>query len=159
MEYKVVEREPVTVACLRHLGPYGRSIEEYWQNVFVPWLRINKLESNPRYGIARDNPMHTPAEKCRYDSCVAVDEDFYPNGSAFKALIPGGRYAVFGFKGRAEQLGMAWQRIMCDWMTEEMHINDQRPAFTYHPPGAIYSLEYDAFECELCVPIIPPLLE
>ncbi len=159
MKYKIVERKDVTVACLRYTGPYGKGIEEYWKNVFVPWMKISKLEGTPRYGIAQDNPLVTAAEKCRYDACVEVPEDYAVSGSAFKQLIPGGKYAVFSFKGRVEQLGVAWQRILCDWMPKDMHVNDLRPAFTYHPVGAMYSFEYGAFECELCVPIVPPVVD
>ena len=74
MKITLIDRHPVTVAYLRHLGPYGEPIARFWQETYVPWAVMNKLgEDHARYGIAtttraslrQRNADTTPALKCR----------------------------------------------------------------------------------------------
>ena len=107
MNVRLIDRKPVTVAYLRHLGPYGEPISMFWKNVYYPWAVTNGLLDRPRYGISYDDPSITAPEQCRYDACAEVAPDFVPSGGAFKTTIPGGRYAALAFRGNAEQVGHA----------------------------------------------------
>ena len=91
MNVKLVDRQPVTVAYLRHLGPYGEPISLFWQNTYYPWAVTNNLLERPRYGISHDDPSITAAEQCRYDACAEIAPDFVASGGAFKTTIPGGQ--------------------------------------------------------------------
>jgi len=45
---KLIDRQPLTVAYLRHLGPYGEPISLFWQNTYYPWAVTNNLLERPR---------------------------------------------------------------------------------------------------------------
>lgn len=66
MKVTLIDRQPATVAYLRHLGPYGEPIARFWQEVYVPWAVMNKLGADhARYGISHDDPSITAPEQCR----------------------------------------------------------------------------------------------
>ena len=45
MKVKIIDRSPVRVAYLRHVGPYGQPLS--WQEVVYPWLATNDLLDQP----------------------------------------------------------------------------------------------------------------
>lgn len=154
MKVTLIDRQPVTIAYLRHLGSYGESIARFWQESYVPWAVMNKLgKDHARYGIAHDDPSITALEQCRYDACAEVPPDFMVIGSALKTTIPGGKYAVLKFKGTVEQVGEAWAALLRDWLPSSGLQLDARPCFEYYPKGAAYDCETGEFECEICIPV------
>jgi len=155
MNVKLIDRQPVTVACLRHLGPYGEPISLFWQNTYYPWAVTNNLLEQARYGISHDDPSITSPEQCRYDAGAEVAPNFVASGGAFRTTIPGGRYAVLGFKGTAEQVGEAWTALLRDWLPSSGLQLDARPCFEYYPEDAACDPQTGAFACEICIPVVP----
>lgn len=156
MNVKLIDRQPVTIAYLRHLGPYGGPVARFWQDAYVPWAVMNKLgPDHARYGISHDDPSITAPEQCRYDACAEVSADFMAAGSALKTTIPGGKYAALKFKGTVEQVGEAWAALLRDWLPSSGLQLDARPCFEYYPKGAAYDHEKGTFECEICIPVAP----
>jgi AraC family transcriptional regulator len=153
MNVKLVNRQPATVAYLRHLGPYGEPISLFWQNTFYPWALTNNMLSQPRYGISHDDPSVTAPEKCRYDACAEVPSDFLALGGANKTTIPGGRYAVLPFKGNPEQVVEGWTALLRDWLPASGLQLDARPCFEYYPIDA--ACDSRTFQCEICIPVTP----
>jgi AraC family transcriptional regulator len=72
MKVSVVDRQPVKIAYLRHLGPYGEPLSRFWQDVAYPWMVSNDLLGRTRYGICHDDPGVSLPEKCRYDAAVEI---------------------------------------------------------------------------------------
>ena len=155
MNVKLIDRQPVTIAYLRYLGPYGEPLSRFWQATYYPWAATNNLLDKPRYGISLDDPSITAAEQCRYDACVEVAPDFVANGGAFKTTIPGGRYAALRFKGTSDRAGDAWAALLRDWLPSSGLQLDARPCFEYYPIDGKYDSQTGAFECDLCIPVIP----
>ena len=155
MKVKVLDRQPATVAYLRHVGPYGAPISRFWQETVYPWLAARELLGLPRYGISHDDPGITPPEKCRYDACVEVPPKFVPSGKALKTTIPGGNYAVLGFKGTVGQIPAAWTALLRDWLPLSGLQLDARPSFEYYSREATYDPKTGVFECEICIPVAP----
>lgn len=155
MNVKLIDRQPATVAYLRHLGPYGEPISQFWQNAYYPWAVTNNLLDRPRYGISHDDPSITAAEQCRYDACAEVAPDFVASGGAFKTTIPGGRYAVLRYKGSAERVVEAWTALLRDWLPTSGLQLDARPCFEFYPTDSACDPETGAFECEICIPVVP----
>lgn len=156
MNVKLIDRQPATVAYLRHLGPYGEPISRFWQETYVPWAVMNRLgRDHARYGISYDDPSITAADQCRYDACAEVAPDFIATGGALKATIPGGKYAMLQFKGTVKQVGEAWTALLRDWLPSSGLQLDARPCFEYYPKGAAYDPQTGVFECEICIPVIP----
>lgn len=156
MKVSLIDRQPATVAYLRHLGPYGEPIARFWQETYVPWAVMNKLgKGHARYGIAHDDPSITTPEQCRYDACAEVSPDFMATGGALKMTIPGGKYAALKFKGTVEQVGEAWGALLRDWLPSSGLQLDSRPCFEYYAKDASYDCETGEFECEICIPVVP----
>jgi AraC family transcriptional regulator len=156
MKVTLVDRQPATIAYLRHLGPYGKPIARFWQETYVPWAVMNKLGADhARYGISHDDPSITAPEQCRYDACAEVPSDFMATGGALKTTIPGGKYAVLKFKGTVGQVGEAWSALLRDWLPSSGLQLDARPCFEYYPKGAAYDCETGEFECEIYIPVVP----
>lgn len=156
MKITLIDRHPVTVAYLRHLGPYGEPIARFWQETYVPWAVMNKLgEDHARYGISHDDPSITAPAQCRYDACAEVSPNFTATGGALKTTIPGGKYAALSFKGTAEQIGDAWAALLRDWLPSSGLQLNARPCFEYYPQGAAYDCTTGVFECEICIPVVP----
>jgi AraC family transcriptional regulator len=155
MNVKLIDRQPVTVAYLRHLGPYGEAIARFWQNTYYPWAVTNNLLEQARYGISYDDPSITAEEQCRYDACVEVAPDFVVSGGAFKTTIPGGKYAVLHYSGTGERIVNAWTALLREWLPASGLQLDARPCFEYYPTDGKCDPQTGAFECEICIPVVP----
>ena len=155
MNVKLIHRQPVTVAYLRHIGPYGEPLSVFWQNTYKPWAVMNKLREHARYGISHDDPNITAADQCRYDACAEVAPNFVVSGGALKTTIPGGRYAALSFKGTVKQVGKAWTSLLRDWLPSSGLQLDARPFFEYYPKGAAHDPQTGIFECEIYIPVAP----
>ncbi len=154
MNVRVIDRQPVFVAYLRHLGPYGEAIGAFWGHTVYAWLATNGLLGRPRYGISHDEPSVVDPSQCRYDACAEVEPDFVPTGNALKTTLPGGRYAVLGFKGTSAEIGEAWNALLRDWLPSSGLQLDARPCFEHYPTDATYDVETGAFSCEICSPVV-----
>ena len=154
MKVKVVERKPTKIAYLRHIGPYGPAISEFWRETVSPWLETNDLLNQPRYGISHDDASITAPEKCRYDACAEVPSDFTPTGKAHTTTIPGGKYAVTRFRGAVAEIGEAWATLLRVWLPTSGMQLDARPFFEYYPQDVTYDPKTGVFECDLCIPVV-----
>lgn len=155
MKVSLIDRQPVTVAYFRHLGPYGAAIAQFWQNTYYPWAASNNLLEQARYGISYDDPSITAPEQCRYDACVEVSPDFVVSGGALKTTIPGGKYAVLRYSGKSEGVLDSWTALLREWLPTSGLQLDARPCFEYYPTDAMCDPQTGAFECEICIPVVP----
>ena len=62
---KIVDRQPVQVAYLRHTGPYGPAIGEFWMETVAPWMGTNNLY---RPGSIRHQPRRPERDESRQDA-------------------------------------------------------------------------------------------
>jgi len=155
MKVTIVDRKPTTVAYLRHVGPYGKPVSEFWMNRVDPWMETNGLYGRPRYGISHDDPGITAPEKLRYDAAVEVPASFVGAGDHQKTVIPGGRYAAGKFKGTDKEVGEAWAWMLRDWLSGSGMQPDSRSFFEPYPVDATYDSKTGEFECEICIPVTP----
>ena len=153
MNVKLVDRQPTTVAYLRHVGPYGPELSDFWQESVYPWMQTNHLLGRPRYGISLDDPGITAPEKCRYDAAVEVEPGFIGAGQHLTTSIPGGKYAAASFRGTGAQLGDAWMALLRDWLPGSGLQLDARPLFEYYGPDMTMDLKTGAFQCDIYVPV------
>jgi AraC family transcriptional regulator len=148
----IVERAPARVACLRYTGPVGEPLGRFWRGTVSPWLAERDLMDCPRYGVAIDDPVNTPPERCRYDACVEL-----PAGLALddvpESTIAGGRYAVTRFDGTAAQIGAVWTAFFTSAVVRGIERDPARPLVEHYPRGAAYDHRTGAFACLLCIPV------
>jgi AraC family transcriptional regulator len=155
MKVKIIDRQPVKVTYLRHVGPYGRPLSEFWQHIVYPWLAVNSQLGQPRYGISLDDPKITAASKCRYDAGVEVRGQLTVPGESQTTTIPGGQYAMTQFCGTAEQVGGVWESMLRDWLPKSGMQLDARPFFEYYPPEAGFDENTGKFSCDIAIPVAP----
>jgi AraC family transcriptional regulator len=148
MQVNIIDRQPTTVAYFRHVGPYGASVSNFWQQTVYPWLATNNLLGNPRFGISHDDPSVTAPDKCRYDACVELPEGFVGTGKHLTTIIPGGKYAVSRFKGGVAEIGQAWATLLREWLPAS---GDSRPPFEYYSRESTYDPRTGVFDCDLSV--------
>lgn len=153
MKVKLTDRAAVTVAYLRHTGPYGPGITQFWMDRVAPWMETNNLFGRPRYGVALDDPHATRPAQCRYDACVEISPGETLSGGASEKVIPGGRYAVLAFDGPLAQIGAAWDYLLGDWLPKSGLQLDSRPLFEHYPVDARYDPRTQQISCEIVVPV------
>src|SRR4051794_11481750 len=101
MELKVVDRQPVRVACLRYAGPFGPGIGEVWRDPVQPGLKANQLNVSTD-GLGLDGSAAITADQLRHGAAAEVEPRFGGTGLLHLGMIPGGKYAVATFKGTPE---------------------------------------------------------
>jgi len=154
MKVTIAERAPAHIAYMRHIGPYGKPISDFWQHTFAPWMTTHKLMGAMRYGISHDDPAITAPDKCRYDACVEVPAGFAVPPPAISTTIPGGKYASTRYRGNGSDIGASWDGLLRDWLPASGMQLDGRPFFEYYPQDAQYDPKTGVFECDLCIPVV-----
>ena len=155
MQVTILDLPPATVACQRHIGPYGPAISAFWRDTVSPWMQSHGLGDATCYGIGLDDPSITPPEKCRYDACVAVPDGFQSAGRASLTTLPGGRYAVAQFKGPSSAIPDAWTRMAREWLPASGLQWDERPCFERFAAATAMDPATGEFSCEICIPVRP----
>lgn len=155
MSVSVIEREPVRVAYLRHVGPYGPDVGAFWRDEFWPFAARHGLTGRPVYGISHDDPHITAPDRCRYDVAVVIGADEAVPGPAQVTTIAGGRYASMPFVGTSDSIGAAWTSLMRDWLPQSGWQLDARPTFEHYPPRSFGDEASGSFSCELVIPLAP----
>ena len=155
MKVELIDRQPATVAYLRHVGPYGAPLMTFWQKTVYPWMATSGLLQQPRYGISHDDPTITVPQQCRYDAACEVPQGLTTLGNALKTTIPGGKYAALSFKGTVAGIEEAWIAMLRDWLPSSGLQLDGRMMFEYYPQDSSYDPATGVFDCKLCVPVVP----
>jgi AraC family transcriptional regulator len=148
---------PYHVAYMRHVGPYGaRGIPELWQR-FTEWMKTHDVigPHAVKLGIGLDDPAVTPAEKCRYDACVVMPQDFRGDRWVNVTDIPGGKYGVMPFIGTAHEIGGAWDALYRSWLPGSGYEPDDRPCLEIYRGNPEVGERPGTFRCQLCVPVRP----
>ena len=144
---------PARMAYLRHIGPYGQPVSQFWLQTMLPWLIANGLEQAPRYGVGLDDPCITAPDKCRYDAGVAVPDDFVARNPAGIQTLPGGRYAITDFEGSVDDIAATYTELLRDWLPASGLQADDRPFYEYYPADARYDAEKGTFQCRICLAV------
>jgi AraC family transcriptional regulator len=155
MKVSVVDYQPIKVAYLRHVGPYGEALARFWQDVAYPWMVSNDLLGLTRYGISHDDPGVTAPEQCRYDAAVELTASLAAPGRAAITTLPGGKYAVTQYCGTTGQIGAVWTRLLRDWMPSSGLQLDSRPFLEHYSKDSSFDPKTGVFTCELAVPVAP----
>ncbi len=155
---EVVRHEPMTVAYLRHVGPYAGDAELFGQlwGSLMRWAGPRGLlgPQTRSMTIYHDNPEITDEDKLRISVCVTVPSDTPVDGEFGKMEIPGGDYAVARFQLKPDQYGDAWNAVYGGWLPESGYQPDDRPAYEecFSDPKTHPEHLHDV---AICVPVRP----
>ena len=145
MQVAILDLPPASVACQRHIGPYGPAISAFWRDTVAPWMQS--------HGLA--DASITPPDKCRYDACVALPDGFQAAGRASITTLPGWRYAVAQFKGPSSAIAETWTRMTREWLPASGLQWDERPCFERFSAATAMDPATGEFSCEICIPVRP----
>jgi len=116
MEVTIKEFDEMTVAFVRHTGPY-RDVGSAWEKLCCDrQVRIMSGPDSLAIGICYDDPDVTREDKIRYDACVTVRDDFVPGEGIGKQTIRGGEYAVLIQRGSFDGLLDSYRWIYGEWL-------------------------------------------
>lgn len=149
MNIKVETLPKYRLAYVRHVGPYGpvniQTMEELKR-----WAAENDLldQSAILLGIPQDNPETTLPEKCRYDACIVISEDYQIDDSIEECELSSGKYVIYKVRHTAEDIQKAWAEIN-QLFQDSGYQMDSKPIIER------YTIEMiNNHFCELCVPVI-----
>lgn len=97
-------------------GYSNETIGPVWGKL-VEFIKTNRLFTfiTECYGISYDDPKITERENCRYEACMAIRKPVEPQGEIGYKKLPGGKYAVFKYKGSYEFFDDVYSEIYSVW--------------------------------------------
>lgn len=132
MEVKIERLEPMYVAFVRHVGPYGQ-VHEAWEKLCMRLGREGQLGAGARFiGVCYDDPEVTAPERIRYDACVTVGDDFVAADEVGLQTLAGGEYAVVTHTGPYEQLGQTYARLFGQWLPHSGRELRSQPSYEFY---------------------------
>jgi AraC family transcriptional regulator len=157
MSVEIKQRSPARVAYLRYVGPYGTTgLTRTWQR-FSTWCLARGLvgKGHTRFGVARDAPELTAADRLRYDACVEIDERFEPEAGDEIGVqhIAGGTYACAPFFGTGADIHERWMQLFSVWLPASVYEADDRPALEVYGDDSVLEPETGRFSCQVCLPV------
>lgn len=129
----------------RRIGNYNELIEKWAE--FTDKYKKYIDEKTVFLERTFDDPSITSADKCIYDICMTVDKNCYVENTC---VIPGGKFAVYHYKGFPEQIYTAYQNMFQVWFPVVKKRIDNRYGFD------IYNkIDCDSMymELDICIPI------
>jgi DNA gyrase inhibitor GyrI len=138
------------IAYIRQVGPYGPNNVILMERL-KKWADLNGLlnEHSIILGITHDNPEFVEPQKCRYDTCLVISEEYKINDDfIMESRLVGGKYAVFKISHTTEAVQDAWNTIFPELSRNCYQIDLTRPILERYKAELIKN-----HYCEICVPI------
>lgn len=159
VDVNVMDFEPMTVAYVRHVGPYKGDVELFGRlfEKLMTWAAPRGLLSNPDVKtliVYHDDPDVTHEDKLRTSVCLTVPAETEVSSDIGKMEIPGGAYAVGHFEILPDEYQDAWDSMCGGWLPGSGYQPDDRLSFEQclnnpeeHPEGRHI--------VNICIPVKP----
>jgi len=160
----VVEKPEMTLAYVRHTGPYFGDTELFGRlfGVLYGWAQPRNLihpETTETIIIYHDDPSTVPEEKLRVSCCIAVPADTEVSGETGRMTLEAGTYAEARFTVDATQFGGAWNWVYGVWLPESGYQPDDKLCYEKYPPHGAGEMPDGSperpFIVDICVPVKP----
>lgn len=156
MSTNFVYLRPMQLVAIRAVGSYMSSAPAAWKQMF-DWLESNGLRGtvNRGFGLAHDDPRSTPAERCRYDACIALP-DALP-ATAWQQMmpqqLPGGAYHRHRHIGCHTGIGAEISHIRDRWANRSgLKIAEGRPLVEIYLDDPKFCAP-ELLRTDLCLPV------
>ena len=83
-------------------------------------------------GVCYDNPEVTPADKIRYDACVAVGPEFEGEGPVGVRVLAGGAYGVTTHEGPYHKLSETYAKLYGQWLPQSTYDLRNDPSLEFY---------------------------
>lgn len=121
---EIIEEPNIDLIYTGVIGKYGdpEPYDQAWQNLIRYAKENDLLFKETRFmGISFDDPNVTKQDKCRFYACASVKEKIKPVGEIGYIMIPGGKYAVFTYRGSYSRLQYLYDEISVNFTCELRH--------------------------------------
>ena len=156
MDVRVEEIPEVSLAFIRHVGPYAGDTELFGRlfGRLFQWAGPRGLvsEAPQLVTVYHDDPGVTDPEKLRTSVGLVVPDGTEASGEVGLMKLGGGRYAQARFEIDVEQYGDAWMSVYGGWLRESGYEPEDGPPFErylndpeQHPEGKHI--------VEICLPV------
>jgi len=159
VKVEVKEFPEMTVAYVRHIGPY-KGNEKLFESLFtkiMTWAGPRGLLNSPDLkvmSVYHDNPELTDESKLRTSICISVPEDTKVDGEVGKMTIAGGKYAVGHFELSPDEYPEAWNTLCGVWMPESGYQPTDNPCFELYLNDPKQHPENKCI-VDICIPVKP----
>jgi len=145
------------VAYSQTLNGYSEGIPKSWKQLLRYIRRYDLMEPEAWFvGVPFDNPGVTPKAKCRYRACLSVRDSYVQTkGDVKTADIEGGKYAMYSFKGRREDITDAYAFLYGGWLPQSGYTPDEKPTLEIYPSELHQNCYTDILEYEIALPVKP----
>ena len=128
MDVVLKEIEPMTVAFVRHVGPYAECADA-WKTLCANPDLCKCFGPNTQFlGLCYDDPDITEPDKIRYDACASVPEGTELSGEVNVQQVDGGKFAVYVHKGSYDGLHDIYRRLYGEWLPESGYETRSAPS-------------------------------
>lgn len=111
LEVKIKSLPKMTVACVRHIGPYEKS-DTAWKKLIAVAKKNGLIDKTTMFlGMYYDDPARTPADKLRCDACITVDKKTADRGDLTVKEAGGQEYAMATHVGPYKNLMATYKFI------------------------------------------------
>ncbi len=128
--FEVKEMAAMTVAYVRHIGPYKGDSELFEQlySKVTTWAGARDLLKFPETKFLtayHDDPGITDEQQLRISVGLTVPSDVKTDGEIGKMEIPKRKYGIGHFELKADEFESAWTRIYRDWLPQSGYQPDE----------------------------------
>ena len=147
---------PVTIAYLRHVGPYigdAALFQRLFGKLFA-WAEPRGLRrpDTSYFSLLYDNPNLTPAGKHILEVALTVPKGTAADGEIGVKTTEGGLCAFIRARVLLSEHARPWDALVGDWLPGSGYQPDHRPAmeFYHNDPATDAEGKYDL---EVCLPV------
>ncbi len=121
LDVKVIERPPMRVAYVRHVGAYAGAHQTWAKLLWWAWRRSRLHQRAQFFGINYDDADVTPEHLQRYDAAIVVEDNFQGDGAILAQTIDGGLFARTTVVGTFEEYEQAWDTFFFQWLPQSRY--------------------------------------
>lgn len=147
---------PVTIAYLRHIGPYKGDVALF-RRLFTrlyAWAEPRGFRRpDTRYlSLYQDNPNLTPAARQRLEVALTVPRGTAPSADIGIKTLEGGLYAIATVQVTLQEYAAQWNALVGDWLPGSGYQPDHRPALEFYLNDPDTDPEH-RYHLEICLPV------
>ncbi len=144
--------QPMSLAFIRHTGPYEQVPVTYWAKL-IDWARRRYLpEPLVLLGIAQDAPGITPAKRLRFDAAVRVPQEFRSEKLVGHQWFAGGLFAMTTNVGPFTSIPTAYKEVFRRVQADKTLACDGVPCVEFYRVNRVIA-DLAIVHTEICIPV------